>query len=437
MSGQPVARYQAQFEQFATNGASADPAWLRDLRHTAIARFGAVGFPTTREERWRFTNVDAITKAEFAPSVRVAVDAGATAALAFGDPTSRLVAVFVNGRFQPAAASLAGLPSGVTVGSLTDAFTTHGDLIRERLGKHADLEASPFTALNAAFIHDGAFVHVPRDVELAAPLQLVFLAKADRAVVSHPRTLVIAERGARMSIVETYAGPDGVAYWTNAVTEVVVGENAAVDAYRVQREGDGAYHTATSQSYQGRNSVYASNAFAFGSALSRHDIGAVLDGEGAEATLNGLSVLDGRQHVDHHTTIDHAKPHCNSWELFNGIYDDRSRGVFTGRIIVRPGAQKTDSKQTNNNLLLTEHARADSQPQLEIYADDVRCTHGATLGPIDPKAMFYLRSRGLDPDRARALLTYGFGAEILNAVAIDDLRDQLDGLIHGNLESRG
>jgi Fe-S cluster assembly protein SufD len=207
-----------------------------------------------------------------------------------------------------------------------------------------------------------------------------------------------------------------------------------MEAYRIQREPEGAFHTATTQSVQGRSSVFTSTAFVFGAALSRHDINATLDGEGAECTLNGLSVLRGDQHADHHTTLEHAKPHCPSWELFNGIYDGRARGVFTGRIIVRPGAQRTDSKQTNNNLLLSEEARADSQPQLEIYADDVKCTHGATLGPIDPRMMFYLQSRGLPATAARNLLTYGFGAEILNSVSLEELRTQLDTLLRRRLD---
>ncbi|MDH4351978.1 MAG: SufD family Fe-S cluster assembly protein, partial [Gemmatimonadota bacterium] len=216
----------------------------------------------------------------------------------------------------------------------------------------------------------------------------------------------------------------------------VVGDNAVVDAYRIQRERTDASHTATTWSRQGRSSVFSAVNFAFGGHLCRHDIHAVLDGEGAECTVNGLSVLRGNQLMDHHTTIDHAKPHCNSWELFNGVYDERARGVFTGRIIVRPGAQKTDSKQTSNSLLLSEDARSDSQPQLEIYADDVKCTHGATLGPIDEKSLFYLQSRGIGGQAARNLLTYGFGAEILNSVSLEPLRAHLDDVVHARLENR-
>jgi Fe-S cluster assembly protein SufD len=214
------------------------------------------------------------------------------------------------------------------------------------------------------------------------------------------------------------------------VTEAVVGDNATLDAYRFQREHTDAYHTGTTYSTQGRDSKFSLIVFTFGAGLSRHDIRAVLDGEGADATLDGLSMLRGRQHTDYHTTLEHAQPNCTSWEYFNGVFDDHARGVFNGRIIVRPGAQKTDSKQTNNNLLLSASARADSQPQLEIYADDVKCTHGATLGPIDDEHLFYLQSRGLTKEAARDMLTYGFGSEILNAVKSEQVREDLDRIIH-------
>ncbi|MEK7667349.1 MAG: Fe-S cluster assembly protein SufD [Gemmatimonadota bacterium] len=250
-------------------------------------------------------------------------------------------------------------------------------------------------------------------------------------MVTHPRVLVVVERLARIVLVESYAG-DGV-YWTNAVTELVVGDGARADLYRVQRESEHAYHVATTHTRQGRDSVVNLHPVSFGAALARHDITAVLDGEGARCVLNGLYLGRGSQHIDHHTVIDHAQPHGESHEYFNGVLDDRSRSVFAGRIIVRPGAQRTDSKQTNNNLLLSEEARADSQPQLEIYADDVKCTHGATLGPIDGKALFYLESRGLGSEEARALLTYGFGAEILERMDVPELRAQLDAIVRDRL----
>jgi len=258
-------------------------------------------------------------------------------------------------------------------------------------------------------------------------------ARSEGPLVSHPRSLIVVERGARAAVVETYAALlDGV-YWTNAVTEVVVGAGAWAELYRVQREGPHSFQVATTHSRQERDSYLGLHVVTLGAALARHDIDAVLDGAGAELILNGLYLLSGAQHADHHTVIDHAQPHCASHEFFNGVLAERSHGVFTGRIIVRPGAQRTDSKQTNNNLLLSTEARADSQPQLEIYADDVKCTHGSTVGPIDQMQLYYLRSRGLAPEAARSILTYGFGAEILDRMRHPVVRDRLDRLVRERL----
>jgi Fe-S cluster assembly protein SufD len=251
--------------------------------------------------------------------------------------------------------------------------------------------------------------------------------------VTHPRNLIVIEREARASIIETYASLEQGVYWTNAVTELSAADGARVDFHRVQRESPRAFHVAATQTHQGRDSTVNLHTVAFGAALARHDIGAVMGGPGGRLILNGLYLLADAQHADHHTTIDHAADHCESHEYFNGVLDDKSRGVFTGRIIVRPGAQKTDSKQTNNNLLLSADAHADSQPQLEIYADDVKCTHGSTVGPLDPRALFYLRSRGVGEHEARRLLTYGFAAEILGRIQEAPLRAQLDGIVRGRL----
>jgi Fe-S cluster assembly protein SufD len=431
-----AARYVAAYQAFAGNGGGRAPAWLRELRDAGIARFAAVGFPSTREERWRFTNVEPIARGGFALA-EPGMPAGAHEAVqqvALGEPAARLLAVYVNGRFAPELSSVGGAPKGVVIDGLAAAVERQPDLVRQHLGRHAAIDGNPFVALSAAFMADGAFVHVPRNVVLDQPIQLVFVSTGGpSAVVTHPRNLIVAEENAQASVVEQYVGIGSGSYWTNAVTELVLGPEAVVNAYRVQREREDAFHTATTQSAQQRGSVLTSVTLVFGARLARHDINASLSGEAAECTLNGLLILRDEQHADHHTTLEHAKPYCPSWEVFNGVFDDRSRGVFNGRIIVRPGAQRTDSKQTSNNLLLSENARADSQPQLEIYADDVKCTHGATLGPIDPNAMFYLRSRGLDEEVARNLLTYGFGAEILNSIADDALRAQLDGVVQQRL----
>jgi len=434
-----VERYVAAQRAFAGNGAGAAPSWLRALRERGLERFAASGLPTTHQEEWRFTSVEPIAATPFALAGAPARAPGADAVAAHllpGTITPRLV--FVNGRFAPDLSAVAGLPAGVMVMSLAEAAARDVGHVSEFLGGSGADGLGPFAALNTAFLADGAFVRVAAGTEVAEPLQLLFLATAEAAPqMAHPRVLVVADRLARVTVVETYAGPEGAVYWTNAVTEVVAGEGARVEVCRVQRESTSAVHVATTHMQQGRDSVVRVHPIVLGAALTRHDLTAVLAGEGASCLLNGLYLVAGTQHVDHHTVIDHASPHAESHEYFNGVLDERSHGVFNGRIVVRPGAQRTDSKQTNNNLLLSEEARADSQPQLEIYADDVKCTHGATLGPIDERALFYLESRGLSRAAARAMLTYGFGAEILDRMGVPALRTHLDLLVRERLLGAG
>ena len=428
--------YVADYEAFSGNGGPGVPQWFEQLRRAAIQQFNTAGFPNSRDERWRFTNVVHLTETKFA------LANGERPTLSLGEVKQHVLEagkdqclVFVNGRHSRELSSIDGIPDGVVAGSLRDVANSGSKRVERHLAKYANAKDNPFTALSTAFMSDGAFLYVPQDVILGEPIQLLFLtASAGRPVVSHPRNLIVVGRNAAASVVETHLGFVDGTYWTNAVTEAVVQESARLHLYRVQREGAQASHTATTQSHQRRDSNFALTTIEIGSALSRHDINAVLAGQGAECSLYGLTQIQGKQHVDHHTTIEHARPHCSSWEFFNGIYDDKSRGVFTGRIVVHPGAQQTDSKQTNNNLLLSKGSRADSQPQLEIYADDVRCTHGATLGPIDEKALFYLQTRGIEAEVARNLLTYGFGVEILNKIEIGELRGLLDELVHARLD---
>jgi len=422
------------YRAWASNGASRAPDWLKDLREGGIARFHDLGFPNMKQEAWRFTSVAPIAEGSFElvkPPARIPQLEDIRAFLLF-EAGYRLV--FVDGFFQPSLST----PFFDDIQSLAHVVTHRQDLVREHLGKYAATQDRPFSALNTAFVSDGAFVHVPAKATIAEPIQLLFLSTGGKPAVTHPRNLVVIEREARASIVETYAslspgGGGGGPYWTNSVTEIVVGEAARVDYHRVQRESTRAYHVATTQTHQGRDSRVNLHTIAFGAALARHDLGSVMAGPGGTLILNGLYLLAGSQHADHHTTIDHAADHCESHEYFNGVLDEKSRGVFTGRIIVRPGAQKTDSKQTNNNLLLSADAHADSQPQLEIYADDVKCTHGSTVGPLDPRALFYLRSRGVGEQEARRLLTYGFAAEILGRMEVASLRAQLDRIVRGRL----
>ncbi|MDP3911112.1 MAG: Fe-S cluster assembly protein SufD [Gemmatimonadales bacterium] len=434
-----VAEYVAAHGAFAGNGAAKAPEWLKDLRQEGIGRFSTLGFPTTKQETWRFTSVASLIESRFElaqpvrdaryPS-RAAIDASL-----LGDTAAHRL-VFLNGHFAPSLSRVGGLPVGVQITNLAAAVRSDPELTRRHLGTYVEFADRPFAALNTAFVQDGAFVHVPSNVTVDEPVQVLFLTAAGgKRIVTHPRSLIIVDRGARVTLVETYAAVPGEAgtYWTNAITEVAVADGGRAECYRVQREAPDAYHVAATATHQGRDSTVNVHTVAFGAVLARHDIGGVLAGSGGALILNGLYLLSGAQHTDHHTTIDHAAPHCESHEYFNGVLDGRSRGVFTGRIIVRPGAQKTDSKQTNNNLLLSTDAHADSQPQLEIYADDVKCTHGSTVGPLDPRALFYLQSRGLAEAQARRLLTYGFGAEILGRMQIAPLRARLDQIVRDRL----
>ncbi|HWC73891.1 MAG TPA: Fe-S cluster assembly protein SufD [Gemmatimonadales bacterium] len=419
------------YRAWASNGASGAPNWLKDLREGGIARFHELGFPNMKQEAWRFTSVAPIAEGSFElakPPARVPTVDEIRPFLVL-EAGYRLV--FLDGFFQPSLST----PFFDDVQSLAHVVAHRPDLVRQHLGKYASTDDRAFSALNMAFAGEGAFVHVPAKTIIEEPIQLLFLTSDERQIVTHPRSLVVVEREGRASIVETYASlGDGVApYWTNTVTEVVVGDGARVDYHRVQRESGRAYHLAATHTQQGRDSTLHLHTVAFGAALARHDIGTVMAGPGGTLILNGLYVLAGKQHADHHTTIDHAADHCESHEYFNGVLDEKSRGVFTGRIIVRPGAQKTDSKQTNNNLLLSTDAHADSQPQLEIYADDVKCTHGSTVGPLDPRALFYLRSRGIGEVDARRLLTYGFAAEILGRMDVAPLRAELDRIVRERL----
>ena len=295
------------------------------------------------------------------------------------------------------------------------------------LARYARFQSHAFVALNTAALEDGAFISIPRNAVVDEPIHLLFVSTAtEHPTVSHPRTLILAGENSQATIVETYVGPEGDVYFTNAVTEVVCAENAVIDHYKVQRESLAAFHIATMQVQLARSSNFTSHSIGLGGRLVRNDANAVLGGEGGECTLNGVYLANGRQLMDNHTAIDHAMPHCNSHEVYKGIIDGHARGVFNGKIFVRPDAQKTDAKQTNQTLLLSPDAQIHTKPQLEIFADDVRCTHGATIGQFSADALFYLRARGINKDDARALLTYAFASDIVSRIKVEPIRAQLD-----------
>jgi Fe-S cluster assembly protein SufD len=414
------------------------PSWLLPLRKTGIANFAKLGFPTLHDEDWRFTNVAPLAKLPLQPASEPANDTAAKTVLGkyiFAHlPGARLV--FVNGYYSTALSSLRGLPSGVKMSNLAAAMVANSVFVEKQFCQCALTDDNAFAALNQAFFHDGGFVYVPAGVSIAEPIQFVFISTAKQGGETiQPRNLIIAEANSRATIIESYLSTHNAAYFTNAVTEIAAGDNATLEHVKFQDEAADAFHLATIAGKLGRASHVKIHSFALGAKLSRTSIRANLAGEGLECILNGLYLTRDEQLADHHMIVEHAQPHCASHEYFNGILDDKSRGVFHGRILVRKIAQKTDAKQTNKNLLLSDNATADTKPQLEIYADDVKCTHGATIGQLNDESIFYLRSRGIGADNARRMLIHAFAGEIIARVKHDSVREELDKLVWDRLET--
>lgn len=430
--------YLSHFERVEKAAAQSPLAWLLPTRKAAWARFVELGFPTVRDEEWRFTNVAPIAETPFARAAADLAGEVSRPTLAAWNAIGGhgCMAVFVNGRFVPSLSLLDGLPDGARVGGIVSAIRDMPDLVRAHLARHAGYQDHAFTALNTALMEDGALVYVPRGKVVTEPIHLLFVSVGGgEAFVCHPRTLVIAETNSQATVLESYVGPAETTYFTNAVTEIVADENAFVDHYKLECEGENGYHISTAQLHQYRSSNVDWMAVSFGGRLVRNDVNVLLDGEGCDTTLNGLYALRGAQHVDNHLVVDHAKPHCDSREFFRGVLMDQSRGIFSGRIIVREGAQKTDAKQTNNNLLLSEEAQVESKPQLEIFADDVKCTHGATIGQVNKDAIFYLRSRGIDEEAARGILVYAFAREIVDQIRVAPLQGRVMKLLADRIGS--
>ncbi len=421
--------YVAQFERFEEGRINAD--WLAPIRKAAIARFGEMGFPTTRDEDWGYTNVAAIARADFAPGTGASV-VGEDQILPLLIDVDGPRLVFIDGKCSVELSRLDGL-NGVTVCGLAEAIRMKPELVEPHLGRLATHHANAFVALNTAMFADGAFVHVPQNAVMEQPVQLLFLSTGLSDGAAYPRNLIVVEQSGQAKVAEIYAGISEGAYLTCPVTEIVARDNAIVRHYKVNCERDTCYHMATINIHQTRDSDVWTQGMTFGGLITRNDISTVMDGEGGHCQIDGLSMLGGDQHCDNFLRVDHAKPHCDSREYFKGVLDDRSHSVFTGRIIVREDAQKTDGKQTNMNLLLSNEALADSKPQLEILADDVKCTHGATIGQIDSEALFYLRSRGLSERAAKGLMVYAFAGEVVDRIEWLPLRDRLRSMLADRL----
>ena len=417
--------------------ATQQPSWLLPLRKAGMARFAELGFPTLQDEDWRFTNVAPIARLPFKPMFEAAADLAESALKDY--VLAKLAGprlVFVNGHFNAGLSSVRDLPAGVKIASLASALVSDTACIERQFNGCARMDDNAFAALNQAFFLDGGFIHIPAGKVIAEPIQLIFISTAQHSGDTiHPRNLILAGADSKATVIESYLATGGAAYFTNAVTEIIAGDNAALEHVKFQDEAGDAFHMATIAGEFGRASNVTVHSFALGAKLSRNNIRTRLAGEGLECILNGLYLTRGEQLADHHMIVEHAQPRCASHEYFNGILDDKSKGVFHGRIYVHPVAQKTDAKQTNKNLLLSDDATADTKPQLEIYADDVKCTHGATVGQLNDESIFYLRSRGIPENTARRMLIHAFAGEIIERVKCEPVREQLDKIVWDRLEA--
>jgi Fe-S cluster assembly protein SufD len=415
--------YRAGFERFAAAHAGSDPAWLLERRTAAIARFVEKGLPTARDEAWRHTPTAPLAKGRFEPADPSARPSPDALAAVPREGLRGVTLVLVNGRLSAELSSLHSAGPGVEAGSLGELLRRDPGRVERWMGRVADGRTGVFADLNTAFAEDGVVVLLAPGRILDEPIHIAHLtAGSGPPKVSYGRTLIVAGRGSECRLVESFTSPEASASLTNAVTEVVVEDNALVDRYKLQQEGASALHVATLAVRLGRDARFVDHSLSFGAALSRNDIDVRFDAEGGDCELDGLFVVDGRRVADTHSRIEHAQPHCSSRELYKGVLDGQARGVFNGLVVVRPGAQKTDAWQMNRNLLLSREALVHSTPQLEILADDVKCKHGSTTGQLDSNALFYLRSRGVGEAEARSLLTWAFASDLVRKLGIEPLR---------------
>lgn len=437
--------YQAAFRQATQTRAADEPAWLQTLRESSFAEFERAGFPNVKQEDWKYTNVTPIARANFIPVLTAngtelnkgANHSGLAPFIYDEARASRLV--FVNGMFRAELSSKSALPEGVVAVDLREALRDgeHEKTVREYL-EHPVL-ANGFAALNTALFTSGLFLRIPRGLTVEVPIHLLFVGEGATEATppaAFPRVMIVADENSSASIIESYASPsDDSVYLTNAIVDLSLAQGAHLQHYKIQRESMSAFHVAATRAELGPHSGYHTTTINFGAALSRHDIRVQMDHVGAECSVDGLYMIDGAQHTDTHSLIDHRQPHCTSRQLYKGILDGKSRAVFNGKVFVRHGAQQTDAQQTNKNLLLSNQAQVDTKPQLEIFADDVKCTHGAAIGQIDEEEMFYLESRGINPALAKNMLTYGFAEEVIEKIGIASIRRTLDEAVLNRLHS--
>lgn len=428
--------YQSKFQAFEQSLNGEKSTVWHTLRRHAIHQFEQIGFPTTRQEEWRFTNVSPIVHNEFQPILNYEANGISKESVRKYILPDSTPIIFINGMFSHELSETGDVPEGMIVGSLQQALKNHSEQIRPYLSSMSRGEENAFTALNMAFLLDGACICIPEKVYYDRPIQIIFIA-TDAAIkyAAQPRNLIVAGKGSHTKIIESYIGISQNSYLTNSVTEIILENDAHLEHDKIQIESTDAFHVGTTFLRMDSRSRYESNAISLGGALVRNTITTVLDGEHSECTLNGLSLAGGYQVIDNHTAIDHAKPHCNSHELYKAILGGASKGIFNGKIFVRKDAQKTDAKQTNKTLLLSDDATINAKPQLEIFADDVKCTHGATIGQLDEEQVFYLRTRGIDLETARNMLTTAFANDVIQRISLEPLREQVTNFIHTKLRS--
>lgn len=422
--------YLTQFTDFENNLNGGKSKSVHELRKSAIANFSELQFPTTRDEEWKYTNISPLLKHTFTPAQKTATDSNVNVNQFLFDKMEHSLLVFVNGMFSKTLSKIKDLPKGVMVNSLAEAIKEENPIVKQHLGKYADCKGHIFTSLSTAFVNDGAFVYVPEGKIVDEPIHILFLSVTnENKILVQPRNLFVAAKNSQSTIIEHYASMNEDTYFTNSVTEIIAEENAFIDHVKLQEESLKAFHIGRMDIHQERNSNFVSHLISFGAELSRNDFTSRFNDEGGECMLNGLYLIEGNQLFDAHTLIDHAKPHCNSHEHYKGILMDSSRGVFNGKVIVRKDAQKTNAFQENNNIILSNDALVNTKPQLEIFADDVKCSHGATIGQLDNEAMFYLKSRGIGVDAARAILIHAFASDVVRYIKLNAVRDYVEGIL--------
>ena len=422
--------YLSNFGEFEKRLNGGKESFVHTKRKEALSNFSRLEFPTIKDEEWKYTSIAPLLKYNFVPSYEKKIVSKEFIKSLLFDEMEHSLIVFINGRYSAEHSNLLNLPKGVIVGSIAEEMKKNNEVLQKHFGKYANYQNHIFTALSTAYTDDGAFIYIPSGKIVEEPIHIVFIAASeDEKILVQPRNLFVAEKSSQVTIIEHYVSADEAIHFTNAVTEIVAEENAVVDHIKLQEESKKAFHIARMEVDQERNSNFASHLISTGADLSRNEFNARFNDEGGECKLNGLFMIDGTQLFDAHTLMDHAKPHCNSHEHYKGILDEKSRGVFNGKVIVRQDAQKTNAFQENNNILLSDEALVNTKPQLEIFADDVKCSHGATIGQMDEDAKFYLESRGIGEETSKSILLHAFASDVITSIKIESIRNYIEEII--------